>query len=227
MVPVNARRLARLGILLSAWLSATGAIGTCPFFKPTQPESPNRPPIIPDYSSPAATLLTMAKGVEDKSTSNGQSVYMDALAESSAADPGDGRAFHAFFDLRDLQEHSTSWDRNRDWNKQLEPVMYSDLVRKYSYPYLMTWEPNEACPQGNCNDTESSTDALLHRKYRIMGLVKQGTTTDTLPVAIGAADLYFVKSAKAANKWVIALWQDFAITGADTATLGKFRLVTQ
>ena len=63
--------------------------------------------------------------------------------------------------------------------------MYSDLVRKYSYPYLMTWEPNEACPQGNCNDTESSTDALLHRKYRIMGLVKRGTATDTLPAAKG------------------------------------------
>src|SRR5262249_27637738 len=145
-------------------------------------------------------------------------------------DAGDGRAFHAFFDIQDLQEHSTRRDRNRDWNKDLEPLMYYALVRKYTYPYVMTWAPNEACPQGNCNDIENATDALLHRKYRIVQIAKRGTTTDTLPVAIGAADLYFVKSASAANKWVIAQWQDFRIAGSDTAdiaTLGKFRLDTQ
>ena len=62
-----------------------------------------------------------------------------------------------------------------------------------------------------------------------MQLVKSGTAVDTLPVAVGAADLQFVKSARAANKWVIALWQDFHTVDADSArvTLGKRRLDTQ
>src|SRR5262249_20746363 len=191
MVPVNAR-VAPLGILLFAWFTATGAIGTCAFFKPTEPEPPtNKNPIIPDYSSPTMTLETLAKGVADKSQSNGQTVYLDGFADSTGADGApDGRAFHGFFDLRDLQARPT-WDRNRDWNKPLEPVMYSALVRLFSNPYEMTWGPyersgNESSPNGN--------DSLLHRKYTIMQVVKSGNTVTRSPVAIGAADLYFVKS---------------------------------
>ena len=181
--------------------------------------------IIVNYSTPTATLETLAKGVEAKGRSDGQSEYMGCLADSSTIITGDGRAFHAFFDLLDLRNHP-SWDRNRDWNKQLEPVMYSYLARLFSYPYEMTWEPyefagNESSPNGS--------DSLLHRKYWIVLLVKSGGTVTRLPVAIGAADLYFVKSASAVNKWVIALWQDFHTADADSAqvTLGQRRLDTQ
>lgn len=221
MVPVNARPLAGCGILLGAWLSATGALGTCDFFKPAVPEPPNRPPIIADYSSPTLALETLAKGIEDKSGSNGQDVYLGAFAESTIANPGDGRSFHALFDVRDLLDRP-SWDPNRIWNKDLERVMYSDLVRKFGNPYVMTWEPYE--PAGN--ESGGTDDSLLHRKYRIMQVTPGGGRS---PVAIGAADLHFVRSQAAANKWVIALWEDFHTVDLDSnqVTLGKRRLETQ
>ena len=225
MDPVSLGRRTRCGILVLAWLTVTGAVGDCAFFKPAVPESPNKPPIIPHYDTPTLTLQTLAKGIEDKSQSNGQSVYLGAFAESTAASTGDGRAFHAFFDPRDLQEHPT-WPRTGDWNKELEPLMYADLVRKYSNPYLMTW--HEYQPNGD--DDVGADYALLHRKYKIVQVAKNGTTTDTLPVAIGTADLYFVKSTRAANKWVIAKWQDWHTRNdPDSAqvTLGKRRLETQ
>ena len=52
---------------------------------------------------------------------------------------------------------------------------------------------------------------------------------DGKPRQIGAADLYFVKSAGVANKWVIALWQDFHTLDADSAqfTPGRRRLEAQ
>jgi hypothetical protein len=217
---VNPTRTARFCILLAAWISATGAIGTCDYFKPATPETPNRPPIIADYSSPTLALETIAKGIEDKSTSNGQEVYMGAFADSSLTG-GDGRAFHAFFDPLDLRDHP-SWDPNRDWNRDLERVLYSDLVRRYGNPYQMSWEPYE--PAGN--ESGSGTDSLLHRKYRIMQVLPGGARS---PVAIGAADLYFVRSQITTSRWVMVHWQDYHTLDADSAqvTLGKRRLDTQ
>ncbi len=62
-----------------------------------------------------------------------------------------------------------------------------------------------------------------------MQLVKAGGSVDALPIAVGAADLYFVRSPAAPGRWVIALWQDYHTVGADSAqvTLGKRRLDTQ
>ena len=225
MGAVIERRLTSCGLLIAAWLSATGAFGTCNFFKPADPESPNRPPIIPDYSTPTATLQTLAKGMVDKNGSNGQDIYLSALAESTSDSRSDGRAYHAFFDLRDLIERP-SWDRNRDWDRDLERVMYADLVRKYTSPYEMTWEAYEWA--GNESGTPD-VDSLLHRKYKIVQVIGTGESITRSPVAIGAADLYFVKSPNAANRWVIARWQDFHTVDADSAqvTLGKRRLETQ
>ena len=221
MGPVNVRRLAGCGILLGAWLSATGALGTCDFFRPAVPESPTRKPLIPNYSTPDSTLRWLAKGIEDKSGSNGQDVYMGAFAESTLANPGDRRAFYALFDVRDLLDQP-NWDPNRIWNKDLERVMYSDLVRKFANPYVMTWELY--APPGN--ESGGTDDSLLHRKYRIMQVTAGG---DSSPVAIGAADLHFVRSRDAANRWVIALWEDFHTRDPDSdqITLGKRRLETQ
>jgi hypothetical protein len=210
---VNARSLFRLAILLAAWLMATGAVGTCAFFKPTEPESPNRPPITPDYSSPIRTLETLAKGIEDKNQSNGQDVYMGALADSSQVGTGDGRAFHALFDARDLLEHPWAYD----WTRDYEPVLLQNLYEQATYPFEMTWEPYE--PGGN--ETEDADEALLHRKYTLVQLVN--TQRDT--IAIGAADLYFVRSQRNAD-WVIAVWQDIRIDPRHL-TFGKRRLETQ
>lgn len=216
---MSARGLTRLGILVAAWIAATGAAGTCAFFKPTAPESPDRPPIIGDYSTPTSTLQSLARGLMDKNLSNGQAVYMDALAESSAISTGDGRAFRAFFDARDLSD--LPW--NGVWTKELEPQLYQHLLVRFTFPYEMTWEPYP--PAGN--ETEGVDDALLHRKYTLVQLVKSGNTVNRTPIAIGAADLYFVRSARNRDNWVIATWQDARTAVGDTVTLGKLRLETQ
>ena len=204
------RHLRRL--LLGLWVLAPAGCGdSLPFV----------PGIVADYSSPTATLLTIEKGIEDKGATNGQAVYLGAFADSLPVG-GDGRAFHAFFDPLDLATRP-SWDPNRDWNKDLERVMYLDLAGKFVNPYEMSWEPYE--PAGN--DTGSDTDSLLHRKYRIRQLV--GSAGMRSPVAIGAVDLYFVRSTGTPNRWVIASWQDYRTLDADSAviTLGRRRLDTQ
>jgi len=179
---------------------------------------PTRPPVVADYSSPTHALETLAQAIEDKGRTNGMDLYLGALAESTAADPGDGRAYHAFFDSRDLLE-SPGWDR--DWDRSLERVVYADLTLKYPGPFDLTWEPYE--PLGN--ETGTANDSLLHRKYRIVQLVR-GVRA---PVAVGAAELYFVRSNRNVGRWVIARWQDYRTIDADSAniTLGRRRLSTQ
>jgi hypothetical protein len=222
---VNRTRLARFGILLVGWLMATGS-GPCAFFKPAEPEPPtNLNPIIPDYSTPTLALQTLAEGVMDKNQRNGHAVYMGAFADSSglSVGGGDGRAFYAFFDPKDLQSHSTTWDRNAAWDKPHEDGFYGKLVTLFSYNYVMTWEPYE--PSGN--ETGSNTDSLLHRKYTITYQASNGPNSFTSrTIAIGAADLYFVKSANVANRWAMTRWQDFHTVDADSGqvTIGSRRL---
>jgi hypothetical protein len=221
MGPVNRRNLARGGIVLAAWLVATGS-GPCAFFNPTAPESPNRPPVRADYSTPENTLASLARGMADKNQSNGQDVYMGALADSSAVDVLDGRAFHALFDTRDLLDHPWPYD----WTREFEPQLLRDLYLKYASPFEMTWEPYE--PGGN--EEQNPNDALLHRKYTLVQLITNGNTVRRDPIAIGAADLYFVRSQRNPANWVIAIWQDVRTADADSAqitSLGKRRLETQ
>jgi len=218
---MNVRKLADFGIILAAWLMATGALGACPFFQPTAPEVSDRPAIIPDYSTPTLALQTIARGFVDKG-SDGRSVYLGAFAESTLANRLDGRAYHAFFDLRDLIQHP-SW--SGDWTKDFEPFVYDDLVSDYPSPFEMTWEPYR--PAGN--ESGGLNDSLLHRKYRLVQVVQTGNTIRRDPLAVGAADLYFVRSERDVNKWVIALWQDYHTADADSGavTLGKRRLETR
>ena len=215
------RRLTRFAGLFAAWLMATGEIGTCAFFKPTAPEAPNRPPVPADYSTPTHTLETLARGMADKNQSNGQDVYMAALAESSSVDVTDGRSFHALFDLRDLIDHPWAYD----WTREFEPQVLRDLYLKYPSPFEMTWQPYE--PAGN--ETGGIDDSLLHRKYQLVQVITNGNTQRRDPIAVGAADLYFVRSLRNPTKWVIATWQDARTVDADSAqvTLGKRRLETQ
>jgi hypothetical protein len=177
--------------------------------------------VVVDYSAPTHILETLAKGIEDKGGSNGQDAYLGAFAESSAANSGDGRAYHAFFDPRDLLEHPI----NQDWNKDLERQVYLFLTLRYTIPFEMTWEPYE--PAGN--ETGGPSDSLLHRKYTIAALVGTGSSVTRIPIAVGAADLLFVRSAHQPGRWVIAQWQDWHTVGADSAqvSLGRIRLETQ
>jgi hypothetical protein len=222
------KRRAVPALLLLAWLTATGAFGTCDYFKPTEPELPaDLDPIIPDYSNPTLALETIARGIEDKSLTNGQDVYMGAFADSGVAG-GDGRAFHAFFDPADLSLHQSTWDPARnDWNRELEPRVYGALVRLYSPPYEMTWKPYP--PPGS--ESGSADDSLVHRQYEIVRVVRNGNTTTRTPFVVGAATLHFVRSDRTPSKWVIATWQDFRMQGIEygtaITTYGKRRLENQ
>jgi len=215
--------VAGIGIALLVWTTSTGAFGQCNFFKPAEPERPHQTPIVPDYSSPTMTLQTIARGIADKNATNGQAVYVGALADSLPTGT-DGRAYHAFFDSTDLARHQ-SWDPNRDYNRTLEGTFYGDFVQLRTTPYEMTWEVFE--PHGN--DTGSASDSLLHRQYKVYQVISGSRRL----IAIGVADLYFVKSPAAVNRWVITRWQDFRSPDArpdisqDEATLGSRRLDKQ
>ena len=188
----------------------------------TPPLSPYPPrPVVTYYTDPTHTLGTLAAGMVDKNHSNGDEAYLGGLADSSTVSSVDGRAFHAFFDARDLDGHP--WPH--DWTRELEPQLLHDLFAKYSSPFVMTWEPYE--PAGN--ESGSADDSLLHRKYTIVQLVRNGSTTRREIIAVGAADLSFVRSAHKPGRWVIAQWQDYRALGPDSVgpTLGSRRLETQ
>ena len=213
---MNLRYLTRCGILLAAWLMAT-AMGPCGFFKPTQPELPSAKPIPTDFSTPTATLATMALGMVDKS-GIGQNVYLSGLADSVA---GDGRDFHALFDPADLAQRPLIGD----WTLQNEPQLLRKLYLDYPSPFEMTWEPYE--PAGN--ETGTANDSLLHRKYTLVQVITTGNTVRRDVIAVGAADLYFVRSERTAANWLIAIWQDARTPDNDETkiTLGRRRLQTQ
>jgi hypothetical protein len=217
MGPVNRRTLSRCGLLLAAWLLAT-ASGPCAFFKPAEPEGFNSRPIDTDYHDPTHTLLTLARGMVDK-TGNGQTVYLSTFAESTATDPLDGQAYRALFDVRDLEEQH---EQDPFWTRELEGFVFNYLVQHFTLPYEMTWEPYFEAG----NESGSLVDSLLHRKYRIVTVSQVGATTTRTTIAVGLADLYFVKSKREPDKWRIATWQDFRALGADSAfsTLGLRRL---
>ncbi len=220
MAALTMKRATVAGLLTLAWLATTGELGNCNFFKPVQPERPRGSAIVGDYSSPTKTLETIARGIADKNSSNGQDVYTLSFADSLASCM-DCRAYHGFFDLADLNRVNT-WDRNADWNRAREQAFYVSFIQLRTVPYLMRWEPYE--PGGN--ETGSDRDSLLHRKYKVYQLT---AGVDSV-IAIGVADLYFVKSTGAGNRWVIARWQDFVFPQAnrdqfpDRETMGYRRL---
>jgi hypothetical protein len=216
---VNRRNLTRCGIVLAAWLVATGS-GPCAFFKPTEPEIGKRvDPIIPDYSTPDKTLETLARGMVDKGRSNGQDVYMAGLADSTL----DGRAFYAFFDPRDLIEHPWAYG---DWTRDFEPQLLYDLYHKHTNPFEMTWEQYQ--PGGN--DELHPDFVIIPRKYTLVQLVTNGNTVTRSPIAIGAARLTLLRSNRNSADWVIAIWQDIRTADADSAqitSMGRRRLETR
>jgi hypothetical protein len=187
----------------------------------TPPVAPPPPTgIVIDYTAPTRTLETLAKGIEDKNRTHGVDAYMGALADSFLGNSGDGRAFHAFFDIQDIAEHPWPYD----WTREFEPLLLRDLFLRYPGPFEMTWGPYEAAG----NETGTADDSLLHRKYTLVQVTTTGTTVRRDVIAVGAADLHFVRSARTL-RWVIAQWQDYHTIDADAdgPTMGRRRLETQ
>jgi hypothetical protein len=204
-------------LLASAWIASSGA--ACSLFRPATPEPPSGSAIVPDYRTIDATLETMALGIEDKARTNGLTAYVGALADTNA----DQRAFHAFFDPLTLSRYVGTVPQ--DWNRALEEQkFYPSFVRlpvAAAADYAMEW--NTDLSAGNDDITDAT--ALLHRHYRVIATVADGTP-DT--VASGFADLYLVKSS--ANRWALVRWDDREDPnppGPDALSFGQRRLESQ
>lgn len=187
--------LARLAALAGALLLAG-----CDLFKPATPEPPSGTGIIPTYSSPSNTLQTIARAMEDKGRSNGQSVYTDAFADSAS----DGLGFHAFLDaVTEARLRGLGYVIPPDWDRGLEETFYSKFVTRQQVPsnaiYIFQWTVDQT--QGN--DDSTATTATLHREYRVLAAVSE---TDVGTIARGFATLSFQKIS--ASRWALTRWQD-------------------
>ncbi len=179
----------------------------CDLFRPATPEPPSGSAIIPSYSSPSSTLQTIANAIEAKGQSNGQSVYIDAFADTTS----DGAGFHAFLDpVTEARMRSLGITIPQDWDRGLEDTFYGKFVRRPQVPssavYIFQWSIDQT--QGN--DDSTATDATLHREYRVLAAVSE---TDVGTIARGFVTLSFVKVS--ASRWAVRRWQDREAPDAD------------
>lgn len=177
---------------LGATLLVVALVG-CNYFEPTKPEPPPKGTrIVPRYTAPETTLVTMELAVEDKSANNGVDAYAGALADTLT----DAAEFRAFFDpitLARFPGQSSVWSRDR------EQIFYSNLSRlQPGVTVVFTWGSFRGAP----DDDHQATTALLYRSYQMYAAPDQ---TNLVPIARGNADLYFVLSG---GVWKLVRWQD-------------------
>lgn len=181
------------GLVLAGVAAFTLASG-CKYFEPAQPEAPSAPSIFPNYTSPDSTLESMAKGIQDKGRTNGQSVYVGALSDS----------FQAFFDPLTVERMGQQGVVPPDrWLKPDEDVFYGRFIQLRTVPataqYVMRWAKDQT--QGE--DVFESTTAVLHREYHVYAILNDA---DEAVIARGFATLYFVS--ESASHWALVRWQD-------------------
>lgn len=194
--------------------------GGCGYFKPARPENPsNGVVIIPDQTSPDATLSTIQAAVQAKGLQGGDAAYRACFADSTAPTTP---AFHAFF----APENVSSWISGghllpTDWTLKNEATFYNvgplSLVNLRPEEYQMTWD-TEQPP----HDDFGTNVATLHRHYSILAVGQNGDVAGI--IANGYADLTLTQSSTGA--WVIVIWNDRVDTDA-TLTWGQRRLESQ
>ena len=212
------RGLPRLALLALAWCTLTGGVfsGCRGLFTPATPEPPKGAPIVLNYRSPEATLLTMTGGMQAKA--DGAAAWLGAFADSSR--PEDGPGYHQFFDQADVV--ACACEEPTDWRRKEEEQFYLyflDTVHP-SDDFVVSFEPFESDP------TPSETVVILNRRYRV---VAKGLDETATVIAIGVARLTFEKIA--ADRWLITRWNDridpdVGIQPGDSElqTLGRRRL---
>jgi len=215
--------------ILSTWIGplVVGVLtaGCSDYFRPAVPEPPSGDPVVLDYSSPEATLVTLALGLADKATTNGEFAYLGAFADSTNAEtPG----FHQFFDPAVVVLWQETFGRTApsDWGLPLERNFYAYLIGLQGDPYGIVWEVNDQLPdpQPEANKVE------LNRKYRVEAISEDGNSRTI--IAVGLAHLTFRLTAS--GEWLIVRWDDgvdpaFGLNPAnpDEITLGARRLESQ
>jgi hypothetical protein len=187
-----------------AWLLGLGAIlliGGCNLFQPRTPQPPSQGGVPIDYSSPAATLATMASAIEAKAAGNSTVAYLGALADATN---GDVQTFIATFDpdVVTAWEATTNKNPPSEWNLSLENLFFIHLPELSGNTYNFYWREDVQHP----NDEDPAPNVkVLHRQYELTATPASGGNVEIL--AIGYADLTFMKSSNG-NRWVIARWED-------------------
>ncbi len=184
-------------VLVVAGLLAT--LAGCGLFKPDVPEGSGGNIYEKHYETPDSTLASMAIALEAKGDGNAKDVYAGALADTlpTGSDP---RAFHAFFDIEVYRQQPAPIVGPDGWDRQHELDFYDRLSAYLPYVYDMTWikGPGEVDPPL----TGTITDAF-RRSYVLRAIHTGGNDT----IAIGTADLYFVRSG---TNWLLFRWDDQA-----------------
>jgi hypothetical protein len=181
-------------LLLAGSLAALLLAG-CSLFEPTSPEAGSGgTTLLTNYADPESCLKYMAIGIVNKDA--GLAAYIGALADSAG---GDGVGFHAFFDTAVLNAYTrTTGLKIEDWNLGSERTQFLPYLGKLRLePYVMGWTADE-----QHLDNVEDTRAVLHRHYRVVAV----TSTDSLIIAVGYADLYFTKLS--ASRWALTRWED-------------------
>jgi hypothetical protein len=186
-------RRAFVGTLLAAAAVGLSGIGCSELHRPTA-VVPDRSHLSPSYATPESCLRYMRIGIERKDDS-GQDAYLGTLADTSTDDLG----FHAFFDPAVLNAYSGI--PPTDWDLQHEAQFLAVFIRSYADPYEMNWLPDEVYPY---DDTPDADHMILHRRYEVRAV--RPSTSDTLLIAVGYADLYFARLS--ASRWALYRWQD-------------------
>jgi len=216
------RAPARLGLLLLVWFAVSGhALSGCQgLFKPAIPEPPSGPPVQNDYSSPEATLRTMAEGMAAKG--QGSDAWLGAFADTAKIEFG----YHQIFDPNVLAGFVQSGgDDPGDWQWKEESLFFPEFISG-----VHTSDTFEAkfdsldFPQ----DPPAEADlAVLYRSYKIVA--KPVDSPDSTIIAIGTADLTFRRTRT--SEWLIVRWVDHVDPAVglnpkdpEQVTLGRRRL---
>jgi len=221
LIPPRLRRWLSLGL---AWLTLAAFSGGCDgLFRPATPEQPtNSTPISTDYSEPDATLQTLALGLEAKGQNGGTEAYLGAFADER----GDGRPYHAFFDVADSALRVQSGGTVTPWTLAREQTFYAKFINNIhpSDRLHMVWQLDESNPDGD----PTTPDRTIHRKYTVFA-IQADTTVAPAVVSAGFADLTFYLSPQ--QHWVITIWNDridpangVNPTDPERLTIGRRRL---
>jgi hypothetical protein len=185
-------RTALIGVLLHVAAIGLSSNGCSELPKPTAPVHQSQ--WLASYAHPESCLHYMRIGIERKDDL-GRSAYLGALADSTV----DGVGFHAFFDPAVWNAYPGL--KPADWDLPREAQFLPVFTGLYGGRYELKWLPDENYPYDNMPDADHM---ILHRRYEVRAL--QQPPADTLLIAVGYADLYFVRIS--ASRWALYRWQD-------------------
>jgi len=170
----------------------------CDMFRPALPELGGTGiSIIANYSSPDSCLRYMKLGIEAKA--QGQELYISALADTSVDKLA---GFRAWFDPAVERLFTFRPDA---WLLANERDFFSDFVTKRNYPYLMEWQPDSLNSDDRA-DRGGGAYAVLHRHYQVFSIEPTQQGQDSLLIAVGYADLYFIRISP--SRWALRRWDD-------------------